>query len=101
MNSIARRLLGTAAAAVARKLLPDVIDNPGSALALRPPIGELLPPVDRRRSEENFLPTVRSSQTLYAPPPSPPQIYYAPSPAPQPQRRRNRRYRRNHLEVVT
>ena len=73
---IARRLLGAAAAAVARKLLPDAVPhNPGSSLALRS-TGELMP-LDR----SNSFPTARPSQTLYAPPP-------VAAPAPPPRRRR-------------
>ena len=88
MNDFARRLLGAAAAAVARKLLPD---NPGSALALRSSDREIevLPPVDRGSSlapRSNFFPTVRPSQILYAPSPAPVQPVAAP--APPPRRRR-------------
>ena len=77
MNSIARRLLGAVAAAVTRNLLPDAVpDNPGLALALRSDTA--LAPLDRSDS----FPTVRSSQTLYAPL-APVQPVAAPLPAPR------------------
>ena len=75
MNPIARRLLGAAAATVARKLLTAVPDNPGTALALRSDTA--LAPFDR----SDFSPTVRPSQTLYAPPAAPVQPVTLPPPA--------------------
>ena len=88
MNPIARRLLGTAAAALARKLLPDAVpDNPGSSLALRSPTA--LAPLDR-----SSFPIARPSQTLYWPPPAPVQPVYAPAPPP-------RRRRQVVIETIT
>lgn len=80
MNPIVRRLLGAAASAVARKLLPDSVpDNPGTALARRSTAA--LAPIVESRS--NLLPTVRPSQILYAPPVQP-----MAAPAPPARRRR-------------